>query len=329
MTLLQYESRPRMENISRAGSSFVFLGLLEMERHQIPYSIIALGLYIVTTLMCCLFIYVVWVEESLHEPMYIFISNLLLNGVFGSTAIFPRFIFGLLLGSPTISFPECLIQAFCAQSFTGVEIFTFTAMAYDRYLAVGNPLRYPTLVTNSMALKCVYTIWAIISIFIFVTVILTGNLQFCGVNINNVFCDNMSLVRLACGNATVNNIFGLVETLLFILLTLVIIVYCYIRTLLICLKTSRSKSLKAVHTLVTQIISFSICMTALLFVFLRYRLSGGNISVTGHVLLSIAGVVTSIIVNPIVFGIRTEALKLKVIQNLQKINILQMFSQLK
>ncbi|KAM3934895.1 olfactory receptor 52E8-like [Leptodactylus fuscus] len=307
-----------MENISTSGSTFVFLGLLEMERYRIPYSFLVLGLYIVTTMMCCLIIYVVWVEENLHEPMYILICNLLLNGIFGSTAIFPQLIIVLFLGSSTISFPRCLTQAFCTQSFNGLEVFTFSAMAFDRYLAVGNPLRYFSLMTNLMALRCIYLMWVIMFLFIMSTVVMTANLQFCGVNINNVFCDNMSLVRLACGDSSLNNFFGLVGTLLFILLTLVIIVYCYIRTLLICLKTSRSTSLKAVHTLVTQIITFSICMTTLLFVFLRYRLSGGNISVTAHVLLSIAGVVTSIIVNPLVYGIRTEALKLKVIHNLQK-----------
>ncbi|KAM3936246.1 olfactory receptor 10A6-like [Leptodactylus fuscus] len=326
MTLFQYDSSPRMENISRAGSYFVFLGLLEMEKYRIPYSIIALGLYIVTTLMCCLIVYVIWVEESLHEPMYIFISNLLLNGVFGNTAIFPQFIVSLLSGSSTISFPECFIQTFCVQTFSTVEIFTFTAMAYDRYLAVGNPLRYSSLMTNMMAFKYVYVIWALVFILVIVPLVMTANLQFCGVNINNVFCENMSLLRLACGNTTVNNIFGLVETLVVISFALLIIYYCYVRTLLICLKTSRSTSLKAVQTLVTHIITFSIFMIAALFVFLRYRLNGGNLSVMVHVLISISGLLTSVIVNPILYGIRTEALKIKLIHNLRKIEIFKKFS---
>ncbi|KAM3934893.1 olfactory receptor 4B13-like [Leptodactylus fuscus] len=315
-----------MENISKAGSSFVFLGLLEMERYQIPYSLIALGLYIVTTLMCCLIIYVIWVEESLHEPMYIFISNLLLNGVFESTAIFPQFTFGLLLGSSTISLPECLTQTFCVQTFITVEVFTFTAMAYDRYLAVGNPLRYSSLMTNMKALNCICAIWVFSFVGTIIPVVMTAKLQFCGVNINNVFCDNMSLVRLACGDTTVNYIFGFVETSLMIAIALIIIIYCYIRTLLICLKISRSASHKAVHTLVTHIITFCLFMTTSLYVFLRYRLSVAKISVTGHVLLSIAGLLTSVIVNPIVYGIRTEALKIKLIHNLQKIDMFKMFS---
>ncbi|XP_069828868.1 olfactory receptor 4B13-like [Dendropsophus ebraccatus] len=273
MMLLQDESGPRMENMSKVGRSFVFLGLLEMERYRIPCSIAAFGLYIIPTLLCCLIVYVIWVEESLHEPMYIFICNLLLNGVFGNTVILPQFIVGLLSGSSTISFPECITQTFCAQTFSTVEIFTFTTMAYDRYLAVGNPLRYSSFMTNVKTLKYINVIWALAFILVLVPVIMTANLNFCGVNINNIFCENMSLVRLACGDSLVNNIFGLVEALLVIVVTLLIVFYCYTRTLVICLKTSGSSSLKAINTLVSHIITFSFFMTASLFVFLRYRLN--------------------------------------------------------
>ncbi|XP_069828913.1 olfactory receptor 52E8-like [Dendropsophus ebraccatus] len=329
MMLLQEESNLRMENMSKVGSSFVFLGLLEMERYWIPYSILAFDVYFIPTLLCSLIVYVILVEESLHEPMYFFICNLLLNGVFGNTAIFPQFFVHLLSGSSTISFPLCITQTFCVQTFSTVEIFTFTTMAYDRYLAVGNPLRYWTIMTNMKALKFINVIWALSFILVLVLIIMTANLNFCGVNINNIFCENMSLVRLACGDSSVNNISGLIGTLLIIVSTLVIIIYCYIRTLVICLKTSGSTSMKAVNTLVSHIITFSLFMTTSFFVFLRYRLNGGNISITIHILLSIAGLLTSIIVNPIVYGLRTEALKFKLIHNLQKIQMFKKISQLK
>ncbi|XP_073468520.1 olfactory receptor 6E1-like [Aquarana catesbeiana] len=274
--------------------------------------------------LCCLIVYVIWIEATLHEPMYIFIFNLIINGVFGNTVIFPQFIIGLLTGSSTISFYECLVQVFCVQSFSTVEIFTFTAMAYDRYLAVGYPLRYATLMTNGIALKYLVCIWISVFILVVVPLIMTANLKFCGVNINNIFCENMSLVRLACGNsAMVNNIFGLVETLLVIFGTILIIIYCYMRTLWICLKISKAACQKAMHTLSTHIITFSIFLTAALFVFLRYRLNGGTISIPVHVFLSITGLLTSVIVNPIVYGIRTEALKLKIIRNVHKLKFWQ------
>ncbi|XP_073524963.1 olfactory receptor 52K1-like [Phyllobates terribilis] len=317
-----------MENMSIVGRPFVFLGLLELERHWIPYSIVALILYIITTFLCCLIVYVIWAEASLHEPMYLFICNLLLNAVFGSTVVFPQFIVNLLSGCSTISFPECLFQTFCVQSFSTVEILTFAAMAYDRYLAVGNPLRYSSIMTNMKALTYISMIWVFSFVLVMLPVVMTANLHLCGVTINNIFCENMSLLRLACGNSLVNNLVGLVESLLFLVCLLLIIIYCYVRTMLICLKLSRSSSLKAIHTLVTHIISFSIFMTATLFVFLRYRLSSGAISVAAHVLLSVTGLLTSAIVNPIVYGIRTETLKLKLIHNLQNINVFKKFSQL-
>ncbi|KAM5180484.1 olfactory receptor 52B6-like [Mantella aurantiaca] len=270
--------------------------------------------------LCCLIIYVIWIEASLHEPMYIFICNLIFNGVFGNTAVVPQFIIGLLKGSSTISFYECLTQVFCVQCFPTLEILAFTAMAYDRYLAVGYPLRYATLMPNGKALKCVMAIWISVFILVVMPVIMTANLKFCGVNINNIFCDNMSLVRLACGNSSmVNNIFGLVEVLLVLFAAIFVVVFCYVRTLLICLKLSRAVCLKAIHTLSTHIITFSIFLMATLFVFLRYRLNGVTISVSVHVFLSITGLLTSVIVNPIVYGIRTEALKLKIIHNVHKL----------
>ncbi|XP_069828871.1 olfactory receptor 52E8-like [Dendropsophus ebraccatus] len=323
MMLLEDESGPRMENMSMVGSSFVFLGILEMEKYRIPYSIVFFFLYIIPTLLCCLMVYVIWVEESLHEPMYVFICNLLLNGVFGNAAFLPRLIVGLLSGSSTISFSECITQTFCALTFSTVELLTFTTMAYDRYLAVGNPLRYFSIMTNMKMVTFITVIWAVSFILILTLVMMTANLRFCGVNINNVYCDNMSLVRLACGDTSVNNLFGLVQMLLVLICALLVIIYCYIRTLVICLKSSRSSSLKAINTLVSHIITFSVFMITWLFVFLRYRLNGGNISITFHVLLSIGGALTSMIVNPIVYGLRTEALKLKLIHNLQKYKYLK------
>ncbi|XP_069828914.1 olfactory receptor 52E8-like [Dendropsophus ebraccatus] len=252
MTLLQDESGPRMENMSKDG------------------------------------IYVIWVEESLHEPMYFFICNLLLNGVFGNTVIFPQIFVHLLVGSSTISFSGCITQAYCVESYAAVEILTFTTMAYDRYLAVGNPLRYSSIMTNIKALKYIGGIWALILTLVLMALIMAAKLTFCGVNINNIYCEIKSIVRLACEDTPLNNTFGLVEKLVVLSICVMIIIYCYIATLVICLKTS--------------------------------GLNIGDISVTAHILLSIAGVFTSVTVNPIVYGLRTEALKLRLANNLQKMN---------
>ncbi|KAM5180486.1 olfactory receptor 4D5-like [Mantella aurantiaca] len=308
-----------MESTSRLSASFDLLGLAELERFQLLYVVLALSFYLFTISICCLILYVVWAEETLHEPMYIFISNLVFNGIYGSSVVFPKIIIALLSGSRTTWFLECLIQAFGIHSFAAVELFTFTVMAQDRYLAIGQPLRYPTFMNNDKAVKYVISSWVVAFIVVLIPVTMSAYLRICGVNINNVFCDNTSLIMLACGGAAINNIFGAVEAFLINLICLLVIIYYYIRTFLICLKFSREAFQKAGRTLVTHLSAFSTVIVSSFFVLLRYRINGGSISLAAHVAISVFGAVIPTIVNPLIYGFRTEALKLKIIQRIKKI----------
>ncbi|KAM3936237.1 olfactory receptor 10G3-like [Leptodactylus fuscus] len=232
-------------------------------------------------------VYIVWSEESLHEPMYIFIGNLVVNVMFGNSAVLPKMVTDLFFGLSTISLPGCLIQSFCYQSFGSLELFTFTAMAYDRYLAVCYPLRYPTLMTNGRALQIVFAIFVFVFLSIGVTVVLAARLSMCGVNINNVYCETMSLLRLACGDTTINDIFGTIWTMTVVIGCILVVIYCYIRTFLVCLKISAEAYQKAIHTLVTHIATFFTFMATSLFVIFRYRLGSGSLSTIAHVAISI------------------------------------------
>ncbi|KAM3936233.1 olfactory receptor 1496-like [Leptodactylus fuscus] len=308
-----------MNNMSMVFNiqDFVLLGLKELEHLKYFYSSIALVIYLITIFLCALIVYVVWTEQSLHEPMYIFISNLVWNIMFGSSALFPKLAIDLFIGSSTISLFGCLTQAFCIQSFALVEISTFTIMAYDRYLAVGFPLRYHSLMSCKKALLSLVTIWLVILISVFVGVMFVVRLTLCGNSIHNVYCENFSVVRLACVSTVLNDVYGIIGTLLLLIGSLMIVIYCYIRTFLICMKISVEANQKAIHTLVTHIVTFSTFMVATLFVIFRYRLNGGSLSTVTHVVISVGGLTVSITLNPLIYGIRTEALKTKMIQTLK------------
>ncbi|XP_073524962.1 olfactory receptor 10G9-like [Phyllobates terribilis] len=308
-----------MENMSRITTSFILLGVVEMENFRYLYSIIAIFVYLITMFICFIIVFIVWTEETLHEPMYIFICNLIFNGMFGSTTFLPKLITDVLSGSRTNTFSACLLQSFFLHSFAAVEVFTFTIMAYDRYLAIGQPLRYPTLMTNGKALTLITINWSSAFIVVFIPVIMTAYLPLCGANLNNVFCENVSLIKLACGDALVNNIFGTVEAFLIDISCLLIIIYCYIRTFIICLRISKEACQKAIRTLVTHLVAFSTFMIASFFILLRYRINSGSITLAAHVLISVIGLMTPITANPIIYGIRTEALKIKILQKIQKI----------
>ncbi|XP_077307007.1 olfactory receptor 6E1-like [Lithobates pipiens] len=313
-----------MENVTRIGTNFVLLGIVEMERFKYLFIVIAIVLYLIIMLTCSSIAYITWTEKTLHEPMYIFICNLVIDVMHGSSSFFPKLIVDLLSGGSAITLVGCLSQAFCIQIFSSVEVCTFAVMAYDRYLAVAEPLRYHALMTNGKAVKFIIGIWVFNLVNVLVCVTLTGRLTFCGRNIINVYCETMSLMFLACGDITVANLYGTVWTLSLVIFSNGTAVFCYIGTFIVCLKISLQASQKAIHTLITHVVTFCSCMAAGLFVIFRYRLNGGSVSTVAHLTIAILGLTVSLTLNPLVYGIRMEALRGKILQQLQKrLGILQ------
>ncbi|KAM8976930.1 olfactory receptor 4E2-like [Pelodytes ibericus] len=266
-------------------------------------------------------VFIICAEPSLHEPMYILICNLIFNGMFGGTAFLPKLMIDLVSGTVTIFLPGCIVQAFCVQSQACVEMFTFAIMAHDRYLAVVHPLRYPTLMTNTIALQSIAAAWIFSIIFEVSVMMLVVRLRMCGNSIDNVHCESLSLLKLACGDTYVNNVFGSTVTLFMVISCNMVVIHSYLRIFIICLKISKDDCQKAIHTVMTHLIAFSIFICGVLFVTFRYRLNIGAMSHIVHLVLALAALTISITVNPIVYGLRTEALRHKMIKYASKIFI--------
>lgn len=303
-----------LKNIS--VTHFVLVGLIEIESFGYVFAVLALALFSVTLFMSSMIVYVTWTEKSLHEPMYILICIMVINVMFGNTSYFPKLAIDLLSGCSTISLTGCLCQSFCIDLYGTYEIFSFTIMAYDRYLAVGHPLRYHTLMTNittqtiSLSL-CVFNV-----VIVTVNILLTLRLTFCGVNINNVYCEIMSIQPLVCNDITINVMYRTILTLFISIVCLLLIMYCYIRTVVICLKLSAESSHKAIHTLMTHILAFSIYIVTVLFLNFRYSLSTGSISTKVDIIIPLIGSSIATSANPLIYGMRTKALREKIVCNL-------------
>ncbi|XP_073468542.1 olfactory receptor 5H19-like [Aquarana catesbeiana] len=307
------------KNVSITFTNFVLVGLIEIESFGYVCAVLALALFSVTLFLSSMIVYVTWTEKSLHEPMYILICVLVMNVMMGNSAYFPKLAIDLFSGCSTISLTGCLCQSFCIQLYATNEMFTFTAMAYDRYLAIGQPLRYHTLMTNAKTQTISFTIYVVCMVLVLVYTLLILRLTFCGVNINNVFCEILSLLPLACNDITVNVMYGTILTVSVVTACLLVIMYCYIRTVVICLKLSAESSQKAIQTLMTHILAFSIYVVTLLFIDFRYSLSTGSISAKVDIIIPLMGTSIAISANPLIYGMRTKALREKIVCNLYKI----------
>ncbi|XP_063297322.1 olfactory receptor 51G2-like [Pelobates fuscus] len=306
-----------MENASNSSSILWLLGLVEMEEQKYFYCATSIIIYITTVLLTFMVVFIIANEESMQEPMYILICILTLSGLFGSSSFLPKLTIDFLISSKTISREACLIQSFCITAFAYFEISTLTIMAYDRYLAVCHPLQYSMLMTNDKALKLIggsliFTFAAVLT-----TVLLSARLPLCGTQIKNIFCDNMSIFVLSCVDTSVNNIYGTTIWVIFFTVTMVIIIYCYLKIFIICLTISSHERRKSFHTLVTHLLSFSIFLVGVLFVFIRYRLGTNQLPLTAHIVLSVNSLVFPPLINPVIYGIRTQTLKTRILHHLQ------------
>ncbi|XP_068121914.1 olfactory receptor 4C6-like [Hyperolius riggenbachi] len=308
-----------MSNISNSSTSFLLIGLLEMENLKYLYSVVCLAIYVFIMFLSLTLVYTVFTEPSLHKPMYILISNLVLNGIFGSSSLYPKLIIDLLSSSNSISREGCLTQAFCILSFAYCEICTFTLMAYDRYLAVCQPLHYVKLMTNKKVLCLTAGYLVFVFTVVLVAVLLSARLPVCGTYIKNIFCDNISFFVLSCVDSTVNNLYGAIVTTSFLTVTLTATLSSYLRIFLICVKLSKEARQKALHTLMTHLVNFSVFLLGFFFIFIRFRLGKVDIPLVSHILFSIPCLIFPPILNPLIFGIRTKALKSKLIHHFQKI----------
>ncbi|XP_041437264.1 olfactory receptor 52B6-like [Xenopus laevis] len=308
-----------MEKASNLSSSFLLLGLVEMEGLWYIYCFVCLITYTFIMILSAIIVLVIMTKESLHEPMYVLICNLVINGIFGSSTFFPKLIADLFSSSKMISRGSCLSQAFCVLFFAFFEICTFTIMAYDRYLAVCYPLQYVLIMTIEKTLTFIIASFAFTFTSVLVAILLSARLPLCGSQIKNIFCDNMSFFILSCTDTSINNVYGAAVFMIFLVFTLLVITYSYLRIFVICFKISKHACEKAIHTLVTHLLNFSIFLIGVLFIFIRYRLGNIDLPLGVQILLSATCLVIPPLLNPFIYGIRTKALKIKISHFLQNV----------
>nr|XP_006008699.2 PREDICTED: olfactory receptor 6N1-like [Latimeria chalumnae] len=196
-----------MENVSYSAT-FTLTAFGEMDNFKYLYGCCALlGYLIIVFINLTLFVVIVR-EESLHEPMYIFIGNLALNGLYGSTAFFPKLIADLMSEKQTISQVGCLTQVFFIHTFVVLEFYTLALMAFDRYVAICNPLRYASIMTTSTVFNLIIAVWAIPAGIYVINISLVTRLPLCGSIIEKAYCQLALVLKMSCADASINYSFN-------------------------------------------------------------------------------------------------------------------------
>uniref|UniRef100_A0A3B4CI53 Olfactory receptor n=2 Tax=Pygocentrus nattereri TaxID=42514 RepID=A0A3B4CI53_PYGNA len=285
---------------------FTLTGIKDL-RPQYVFLCLALTVYLLIIVLNITLIVTVLSEKYLHEPMYLFVCSLCFNEIYGTTGFYPKFIYDLLSSSNVISYNGCMTQSVVIYSSFMCEYTTLVIMAYDRYVAICRPLEYHNILRTQTVAKAILYSWTFPFIVGLPNTILTSQLPLCGSNIDRIYCDNWSVVKLSCIPATAVNAFGF--TVLFIFMAhALIVMFSYQRLIVACRNSSDSKR-KFMRTCGPHFVSLLNFTIAVLFdiMFSRY----GSKDFPEHLqnAFQVEILVIPPILNPLIYGLKLSEVR--------------------
>ncbi|XP_049636569.1 olfactory receptor 51I2-like [Suncus etruscus] len=290
--------------------SFILKGIPGLEASQHWIFLLLGTLYFVSIVGNALILFIVKEEQSLHQPMYYFLSLLSVNDLGVSLSTLPTVLVTFCFHIKKINFDSCMAQMFFIHFFSFLESGILLVMSFDRYVAICNPLRYATVLSDA---RIVYMgISVIIRSFcvVFPLPFLLKRLPFCKTNIlSHAYCLHPDLIRLPCGDITINNIFGLFIVISTFGLDSALILLSYVLILRSVLAiASREERLKTLNTCVSHMCAVLIFYVPMVSVSMVARY-GRHAPEYVHTLMSLIYLFVPPMLNPVIYSIKTKEIR--------------------
>ncbi|XP_077314065.1 olfactory receptor 6N1-like [Lithobates pipiens] len=302
---------PRQMNFSNSSNIYeiVLVGFPYLQQFSIFLFMTLLCIYLFIIAANIIIFFVIQRQPSLHNPMNFFIATLSCLEIFYTSVTIPKMLADLLDEEKKISFPGCILQAYILHSLGVSECYILTIMGYDRYLAICKPLQYSSIITTRICIYLVVGCFVGGFLIPLIEVVLISPLPFCGPNrIENVFCDFLPLLSLAC---TDTKFYTMVEFCigLFTLLTmsLPLILFSYIRIIHVILKMkSKIGRRKAFSTCGAHLMVVILFFGSAAFVYVRASESS---FVDFDRTVGLTYAVFTPLANPVIYGLRNQEIK--------------------
>nr|XP_014427242.1 olfactory receptor 52R1-like [Pelodiscus sinensis] len=304
-------------------STFILLGIPGLEGKHVWLSIPFCTMYIITLLGNITILLIVKREPSLHEPMYYFLCMLAITDLIMSTSIQPKMLSIFWFNSREIRFSACLTQMYFVHCFSVIESGIFVAMAFDRYVAICDPLRHSTILTNPVVTKIGLAVVLRGSVLLIPHLFLARQWPYCRTNIiPHSYCEHIAVVKLACADIPISNYYGLSVAFFITGLDVFFIALSYTQILRaifhLSTKNARLKTFGTCSSHLCVVLAFYIPG---LFSFLTHRF-GQNVALYFHILMANIYLLLPPMLNPIIYGVRTKQIREKLLSPPGSLNFL-------
>ncbi|XP_071382746.1 olfactory receptor 52E8-like [Centroberyx affinis] len=293
---------------------FTLSGLNGTANHRLTLFSLTLLCYCVIWLVNVTLIVTVIVDKSLHEPMYIFLCNLCINGLYGTSGFYPKFLMDLLSPSHVISYAGCLLQGFVIHSSACGDFSILALMAYDRYVAICRPLVYHSVMTKQRVGLLVFLTWLLPLYLMFMSTVTTSRSRLCGSHIPKIYCYNWLIGKLACSASTANTVIPYFN-ISFYLGHVIFIVWSYVYLIKTCLASKENRG-KFMQTCVPHLFSLINVVVSLLFDLMYTRFGSKELPQSFQNFMAIEFLLIPPIINPLIYGFKLTKIRNRILSYL-------------
>ncbi|XP_059122766.1 olfactory receptor 143-like [Peromyscus eremicus] len=308
-----------MENDSSV-TEFILTGLTENPELQLPLFVIFLVNFVATVVGNLSLMSLIFLNSNLQTPMYFFLFNLSFIDLCYSFVFTPKTLMSFVLEKNRISFTGCMTQLFFFCFFANSECYVLTAMAYDRYVAICQPLLYMVIMSPR---RCSLMMFGSYLMGFAGAMVHTGfmiRLNFCDSNvINHYVCDIFPLLQLSCSSIYANELVSSVVVSIVVIASSIIILMSYALILFNIIQMSSGKGLsKAMSTCSSHIITVALFYG---FGVLTHIKTSSNESVDQGKVFSVFCTFLLPLLNPFIYSLRNKDVKLAIRRTLMRLTV--------
>ncbi|KAE8578598.1 hypothetical protein XENTR_v10023669 [Xenopus tropicalis] len=298
--------------------TLVLSGLSDLPSLQLPLFLVFLLIYLITLTGNLLILLLIFTDSHLHTPMYFFLGTLACLDMSYSSVTVPRMLFDLLRERKTISMRVCITQTYFFAFFIATETSVLAVMSYDRYIAICRPLHYMQIMSWNVCVQFVSGVLLFSAISSLVHTLSLNELTFCRQKVlQSFFCDLPQLFEASCSDTFINVLLMFLFAIVFGIGILGGTIYPYIPIITTVLKMSskhsRSKAFSTCSSHLTVVLVFYTT------IFFNYFRSNANDHLVGDKVASVFYAILTPFLNPVIYSLRNQELKLSLRRTLQRL----------